>query len=103
MSYRVYLTTVDNPYNPSEDFKSWFAWDIAHQYNTCQLIDRMSFTSSSLSDRSNISATERAIDEIIRLFGTEIYKKIVISNDESDFLPKNQEQKGTNVESQAEN
>lgn len=91
MSRRVYLTTVDNPFDPSKDFASWFAYDIAHQYNTSQYIDRMADNAFAFSDNANADANERAIDEIIRLNGEEIYKKIVIENDESDYLPNDEE------------
>ena len=87
MSKRVYLTTFDNPNDPSKDFKAWFNWDIAHQYNTSQLVALAANTSEYLSDESNVEATERAIDDIIRLLGKDFYKKIVVNSEESDFIP----------------
>ena len=91
MSRRVYLTTEDNPFDPATEFASWFTYDIAHQYNTCQLINRHADTSSALSDDSNAEAIERAIDEIIRLHGSEGYKKVVVETNESDYLPNDDE------------
>lgn len=90
MSYKVYITTVDNPYDPSKDFRNWFMFDETHGYHTCQLLDRVSITSNSLSDRTNMSAIERAIDEIIKFNGSELYKKIIVNDNESDFIPKNE-------------
>lgn len=73
----VYITTVDNPYDPSEQFEEWFAFDESHGYHTCSLLDRVSNTSIiGLGDEYNLLELERAIDEIIRMNGSEVYKKI---------------------------
>jgi hypothetical protein len=34
------LTTVDNPFNPFDDFRSWFLYDIEKGYNSCDLLGR---------------------------------------------------------------
>ena len=74
----VYITTVDNPYDPSEQFDEWYAYDEAHGYHTCSLLDRVCNTSFlGLSDEINSESIARAIDEIIEHEGTELYKKIV--------------------------
>lgn len=73
----VYITTSDNPYDPADQFDEWFAYDEAHGYHTCSLLDRIANTSLyGLSDEYNTFAIERAIDEIIRFSG-ETYVKIV--------------------------
>lgn len=36
----IMLTTIDNPFNPKEDYNKWRNWDIEHAYFTEQLLER---------------------------------------------------------------
>jgi hypothetical protein len=71
------LTTFDNPYDPFEQFISWFLFDIEKGYNTCSYLGRIARTSDQLSDVENELEIERAIDEIIKYDFRNIYKKVV--------------------------
>ena len=75
------LTTFDNPYNPFEQFTSWFLFDVEKGYNTCSYLARIARTSDQLSDEENELEIERAIDEIIKYDFRNIYKKIIIKTD----------------------
>ena len=70
------LTTFDNPYDPFEQFTSWFLFDVEKGYNTCAYLARIVRTSEQLSDEENNSEIERAIDEIILYDFRNIYKKV---------------------------
>ena len=70
------LTTFDNPYDPFEQFTSWFLFDVEKGYNTCAYLARIVRTSEKLSDEENNSEIERAIDEIILYDFRNIYKKV---------------------------
>ena len=35
MARKCLLTTVDNPFDPIEQFTSWFMFDIEKGYNSC--------------------------------------------------------------------
>lgn len=35
------LTTLDNPYDPKEDFSKWYAWDTQNGYNTSEYLARL--------------------------------------------------------------
>jgi hypothetical protein len=70
------LTTVDNPYNPFEQFTSWFLFDVEKGYNTCSYLGRIARTSDQLSEEENELEIERAIDEIIKYDFRNIYKKV---------------------------
>ena len=77
---RFMLTTIDNPFNPFEDFDSWFQFDIEKGYYSCAYLARIARTSELLSDYENNLEIERAIDEIIELNPLKIYKKVSSTN-----------------------
>jgi len=72
------LTTIDNPYDPFEQFDAWYMYDMEKGYSTCSYLDRIARTSNQLSDEENEKEIERAIDEIIRFDFQNIYKKVVM-------------------------
>lgn len=74
---RVYLTTEDNPYDPSSQFAEWYAYDLAKGYDTCGYLDRVARTSEGNSDAVNEEMIENAIDEIVAFNLLGNYKKIV--------------------------
>lgn len=75
---RYRLTTFDNPYNPFEQFTSWFLFDVEKGYNTCSYLGRIARTSDQLSEEENELEIERAIDEIIKYDFRNIYKKVTM-------------------------
>lgn len=74
MSYM--LTTIDNPFNPFDDFDSWFRFDTAQGYNTCGYLGRIILTSDSLSDADQEQARMDAINEIVRINPLGVWVKI---------------------------
>ena len=70
------LTTFDNPYDPFEQFSSWFLFDVEKGYDSCAYLGRIARTSEQLSDDENDLEIERAIDEIIKYDFRNIYKKV---------------------------
>lgn len=70
------LTTVDNPYDPFNQFDSWLRFDLDKGYNSCSYLDRIARTSDQFSDEENEKEIERAIDEIIKYDFMNIYKKV---------------------------
>lgn len=72
----VYITTIDNPYDPIDDFDHWLLFDNDKGYGTLSYLGRLARTSDALSDWENQQEIERAIDEMIRLDFQGIYKKI---------------------------
>lgn len=76
MESRCMLTTFDNPYNPFEQFSSWFLFDVEKGYSSCAYLGRIARTSDQLSEEENDLEVERAIDEIIKYDFRNIYKKV---------------------------
>ena len=70
------LTTFDNPFDPFEQFTSWFLFDVEKGYNTCSYLARIAKTSDQFSEQENNEEIERAIDEIIKYNPLNIYKKV---------------------------
>lgn len=77
MKRQVALTTIDNPFDPFEQYDSWMECDIAKGYNSCAYLGRIARTSDELSDEENDTEVERAIDEIIKFDPLNLYKKVV--------------------------
>lgn len=70
------LTTFDNPFDPFEQFTSWFMFDVEKGYNSCSYLDRIANTTDDMSDDEIEQEIERAIDEIIKYDFMCIYKKV---------------------------
>lgn len=81
---KAMLTTLDNPYDPFEDFSNWFIYDNERGYNSSAYLARIARTSDALSEQENDAIIEAAIDEIVRLDPFNIYKKVVRYTDEEE-------------------
>lgn len=82
------LTTIDNPFDPFTQWEEWYAFDEQAGHHTCSYLGRVTRSSNDLSDDERDRAVEDAIDEIIRVNGLGMYKK-VYENDE--FYKKDRE------------
>ena len=74
---QVAITTYDNPFDPFDDFDSWFLFDVQKGYNTCAYLARIARTTNEFTDSENQKEIEDAIDEIIENDFIGIYKKVV--------------------------
>lgn len=70
------LTTIDNPFDPFEQFTSWYLFDVEKGYNTCSYLARIAKLSDDLTQNETNNEIERAIDEIIKYDFMKIYKKV---------------------------
>ena len=71
------LTTFDNPFDPFEQFTSWFLFDTEKGYDSCSYLGRIARTSEQFSEEENYLEIERVIDEIIKYDFRNIYKKVI--------------------------
>lgn len=72
----VMLSTIDNPFNPFDDFTSWFLYDVEKGYNCCAYLARIARTSEQFTEKENNEEIEKAIDEIIEHDFMHIYIKV---------------------------
>lgn len=75
-TYQCALTTFDNPFDPFEQFTSWFMFDVEKGYNCCSLLDRIANVTDEMSEKEANAEIERAIDEIIKYDFTNKFKKV---------------------------
>lgn len=76
---RCFLTTVDNPFSPYDQFEDWYRFDTDKGYNSSGLLMRMAYISDQLTDAENAYEIEQAIDQIIANDPLNIYKKLKIN------------------------
>ncbi len=76
MTNRCALTTVDNPFDPFDQFVQWFLFDEEKGYHSCAYLGRIAKTSDQLTEDENNLEVERAIDDIIKYDFMNIYKKV---------------------------
>ena len=69
------LTTIDNPFDPFEQFTSWLMFDIEKGYNSCSYLARIVNLSDDMTQKEMDEEIDRAIDEIITLNPLGIYIK----------------------------
>lgn len=75
------ITTNDNPFDPFDQFTSWFLFDVEKGYNTCSYLARIARIKEDMTEQEANSEIERAIDEIIYYNPLGIYKKVTKNND----------------------
>lgn len=76
MAKQFMLTTIDNPFNPFEQFKEWFLFDKEKGYDSAERVDRIANFTDDMTEIEINQETERAIDEIIQYDFLNIYKKV---------------------------
>lgn len=77
MSNEFALTTIDNPFDPFEEFTSWFLFDVEKGYYTCSMLGNLVKLTDDMTQHEVSIETERVIDEIILHDPLNIYKKVV--------------------------
>lgn len=66
MMKQARITTVDNPYNPFNEFELWYLFDIQKGYNTCSRLASITATSNQFSDAENADIEEDSMNELIK-------------------------------------
>ena len=77
MFRQVTATTIDNPFNPFDDFNSWFMFDIEKGYYTSNKLGRLTHLTDDMTELEENEEVERAVDELISIDPLDIYIKVV--------------------------
>ena len=78
MKERVHITTIDNPFNPFEDFASWYDFDMEKGYCSCQRVARLANITDDMTDLEIEEETERATKRLVEIDPLDIFQLYVI-------------------------
>ena len=76
MAKQFALSTLDNPFDPFDDFPSWSSYDKSHDYNSSEYLMRIANLTDDMTMFEENAEIERAIDEIIKYDFRNVYKKV---------------------------
>ena len=78
---RVNITTVDNPFDPFDDFDHWFQFDTEKGYYTSSKLARLTNLRNDMSEAEEAEEIERAIDRLIEIDPFDMYIKVTRNDD----------------------
>ena len=70
------LSTIDNPFNPFEDYSSWLMFDKEKGYDSAERLMRIAKLTDDMTQKEENEEIERAIDEIIKYDILNVYTKV---------------------------
>lgn len=70
------LSTIDNPFNPFEDYDEWNRFDEDKGYFSNSLLARIAISSDELSEADQLLIINDAIDEIVKENASGIHVKV---------------------------
>ena len=77
MNKQFHITTIDNPFNPFENFDEWFQFDVEKGYYSCSKIARLVDNIENTEEKQEDELLEEAIDRLIEIDPLDIYRKLV--------------------------
>lgn len=76
----LWLTTIDNPFNPFTDFDRWYEYDESHGYHSLQILGRICNVSHNLNDNDYNEEANSAIIDFIQSNPFGIFIKVTKSS-----------------------
>lgn len=70
------LTTVDNPYDPFDEYDAWHSHDMWLGHHTAEFLARLVVSSHELSEADYWLSVDQTIDEIIKNNVTGVFRKV---------------------------
>ena len=98
MTKEYMLTTIDNPFDPFEQFTSWRLFDLEKGYNSCERLARLVNITDDMSEEEVNREIERAIEGIIKHDFLNIFKKAERNTKTSEQKEENDANNKQNIE-----
>ena len=73
------MSSIDNPFNPFEDFESWHLYEQEKGFDPCSIVARLANLSDDMSEEEIDLETERVIDRFIALDPLNRFEKVIKS------------------------
>lgn len=73
---RCALTTVDNPFDPFNEFLDWYLFDMEKGYNSCSILARLTTERDDMTMEEEAADTENAINRLIEADPLNLYVKV---------------------------
>lgn len=70
------LTTLDNPFDPFNDFKAWFSYDCEKGHNTSSRLARIANINPEMTQKEVDDEMDRAMDLIVKYDFEDKYIKV---------------------------
>lgn len=72
---QVWVTTLDNPFDPFTQWDRWYSYDMYMGYNTCGTLARLANPSNDLSDAEYQDCIDGAIQRLLEWYDPfEVYE-----------------------------
>ena len=76
METEYMLSTVDNPYNPFDQFNLWLMFDKEKGYDSCERLARFVHLKEEMTQKEIEEEIDRAMNELINLDFTNTFIKV---------------------------
>lgn len=74
----IWITTVDNPFDPFTQFERWFNFDEQNNYRTCERVARLAHCNfDNLTAKENDELINQAMNTLVELYGDKVYRLVV--------------------------
>lgn len=74
----MWITTVDNPFDPFTQFERWFNFDEQNNYRTCERVARLAHCNfDNLTAKENDELINQAMNTLVELYGDKVYRLVV--------------------------
>ena len=74
----IWITTVDNPFDPFTQWDRWLNFDEQNNYKTCERVARLAHCNfENLTSKENNELIDQAIIDLCEFYGDKVYRIVV--------------------------